>query len=228
MERKRGCGYRKIGGLYLVGGGPAVPCDFLPYELTVCAHCGAGVKPTRGFTWLTVSFFGPVQCKETCAVASVRPPCPFDEIPDSKCGLLWVGERFYPTPEAFLAEAREMGISRRIAQIPRELVLGGTWVFFAHRRVPMMVPHRMRSDDTPDAALTGDNIYGSAIFYMFRPTAIEKILTRELATDDELASCAKREITPVIVDDCVQHRTGDDGEPESLPLSFGDPDPDDM
>lgn len=26
-EPKRGCGYRKVGGIYLVGGGIGVPCD---------------------------------------------------------------------------------------------------------------------------------------------------------------------------------------------------------
>lgn len=218
MEKKRDCGYRKIGGLYLVGGGPARPCDFLPYELTVCAHCGAGVKPARGFTWLTRSFFGPVACKETCRMGDpvnyIRPrdSCPFDELPDAKFGLLWIGEMYYPTPESFLAEARAMGISRRIAQIPRELALGSTWVFFAHRRVPMIVPHRER------VAFTGDHVFAPGIFYMFRPSAIEKILTKELATPEELASCEKRGISPVIVDDCAQHRTGEDPEPESYLL----------
>ena len=28
-EPKRGCGYRKIGGTYLVGGGIGIPCDRL-------------------------------------------------------------------------------------------------------------------------------------------------------------------------------------------------------
>lgn len=222
MEKKRDCGYRKIGGLYLVGGGPARPCDFLPYELTVCAHCGAGVKPARGFTWLTRSFFGPVACGISCHPASPERgfPCPFDELPGAKFGLLWIGEMYYPTPESFLAEARALGISRRIAQIPRELALGSTWVFFAHRRVPMIVPHRERDDDPPDAALTGDHVFAPGIFYMFRPSAIEKILTKELATPEELASCEKRGISPVIVDDCAEHRTGEDPEPESFPLPF--------
>ena len=30
VEAKRGCGFRKVGGLYLVGGGFGIPCDRLP------------------------------------------------------------------------------------------------------------------------------------------------------------------------------------------------------
>jgi len=51
-EEKRGCGYRKVGAMYLCGMGIPVECDRLPYELTVCRVCGAGVKQSRGFTWL--------------------------------------------------------------------------------------------------------------------------------------------------------------------------------
>lgn len=227
MEKKRGCGYRKIGGLYLVGRGPAASCDFLPHELTVCRHCGAGVKPTRGFTWLTRSFFGPIGCQETCenfkayrlSSERLRPPCPFDEPPDTKFGLLWIGERYYPTPESFLEEASAMGISRRIAQIPKGLVLGETWVFLAHRKVRFLKEHQEVVGGK--TLLSFEANFNPAIFYAFRPHLVEKILTKELSTDDELDSCEKRGITPVIVEDCARHRAGaNEDEPESLPLSF--------
>lgn len=35
VETKRGCGYRKIGGLYLVAGNLSEPCDRLPWPLHV-------------------------------------------------------------------------------------------------------------------------------------------------------------------------------------------------
>lgn len=54
IEARRGCGYRKVGGIYLVGGGIGVPCDRLPYPLTVCPCCSQGVKQGRGWTWVTV------------------------------------------------------------------------------------------------------------------------------------------------------------------------------
>jgi len=57
VEAKRGCGWRKANGLYLVGGGLAAPCDRMPYALDRCPTCGAGVKFTRGHTWLQPDFF---------------------------------------------------------------------------------------------------------------------------------------------------------------------------
>lgn len=51
-EAKRGCGYRKVGGLYLVSSGAGLPCDRLPFPLTVCPTCSCGIKPSRGWTWV--------------------------------------------------------------------------------------------------------------------------------------------------------------------------------
>src|SRR5260370_22228167 len=51
VEAKRGCGYRKAGGLYLVGGGIGLPCDRLPYEIHECPCCHMSVlgeKPAKG------------------------------------------------------------------------------------------------------------------------------------------------------------------------------------
>jgi len=50
QESKRGCGYRKVGGLYLVGDGIFVPCDRLPYLLETCPVCGHGIHFTRSMT----------------------------------------------------------------------------------------------------------------------------------------------------------------------------------
>ena len=59
IEAKRGCGYRKVGGIYLVGDGLSAVCDRLPYPLEVCRVCGAGIKPSRGIQWLDgKEFFG--------------------------------------------------------------------------------------------------------------------------------------------------------------------------
>ena len=55
-EAKRGCGYRKAGpdgtGLYLMGEITWSVCERLPFPLTVCPCCGAGVKHTRAFRWI--------------------------------------------------------------------------------------------------------------------------------------------------------------------------------
>ena len=55
-------------------------------------------------------------------------------LPMGRVGLIWVGEKFYPTPQDFCAEAEKMGISRRIPAVPNDFVLGETWVWLAHRK----------------------------------------------------------------------------------------------
>ena len=69
VEAKRGCGYRKVGGLYLVSDGLGIPCDRLPITLEVCPCCGAGIKPARGWTWVDV----PTLVKGNHMVAGVVP-----------------------------------------------------------------------------------------------------------------------------------------------------------
>ncbi len=125
IEVARGCGYRKVGGLYLVGGGASLHCDGMPYEIVNCPVCGSGIKFSRGFTWLDwdkyaghhVGTDSATQC--TCPpICPVCVPAPIDQ----PYGLLWVGERFY-SPVEFIKEVLQMGVSRRIAAIPKGLKL---------------------------------------------------------------------------------------------------------
>jgi len=51
-ESKRGCGWRKPGGLYLMADGPAELCGKLPIPLEICPSCGGGIKLSRGWTWV--------------------------------------------------------------------------------------------------------------------------------------------------------------------------------
>jgi len=44
IKAKRGCGYRKIGGLYLVGNYIPVACDRLPMPIGACPVCGQGLQ----------------------------------------------------------------------------------------------------------------------------------------------------------------------------------------
>lgn len=57
VEPRRGCGYRRVGGLYIVGGGLSAPCDRMPFPLERCRTCGGGIKFTRGPQWLQPDFF---------------------------------------------------------------------------------------------------------------------------------------------------------------------------
>jgi hypothetical protein len=52
VEAKRGCGYRKPGGTYLVSDSLGRECGKLPIPLDVCPTCHAGFKPTQGWTWV--------------------------------------------------------------------------------------------------------------------------------------------------------------------------------
>jgi hypothetical protein len=134
-----------------------------------------------------------------------------------KAGLLWIGERFYKTPGEFSSEANELGISRRISAVPREFKRGETWVLLAH-------PKAATCAECKGAGLRSIN-YGvgysetittqsgkceacegcgkvPGIFRVFRPSALEKIITETMSKDAELmADLEKRGITPVVVPD---------------------------
>lgn len=142
VEARRGCGYRKVNGLYLVAGGLGAPCDRLPFPLDRCRTCGGGVKFTRGHTWLQPDFFSPHEGLEDApgSLCSDEGSCPVcrnreDFGPHL---LLWVGRGHY-SPESYLDESRRLGVSRRLSALPKGLVVGETWVLLAH---PDAVPPR--------------------------------------------------------------------------------------
>ncbi len=188
VEAIRGCGYRKVGGLYLCGEGHGMGCDRLPYELKVCPTCGSGVKFSRGFTWLDwLKYAG--GHKEPCHDVGNKCPMCHPLTVDQPYGLLWVGESFY-TPEAFIKEALEMGVSRRIAAVPRNLKLGKTWVLFAHNKL-------IRKQIEPD----GSNEDVPGVFYAFKPQRAEFLIWESEATEEKLAELEKKHITPVVIPD---------------------------
>jgi len=175
-ESKRGCGYRKEGGLYLVAGGLTDSCQKLPIPLGVCPCCHAGIKPSRGWTWVSKRLIEDAPCrKEGCTGCH-----PFDGSVD-KFGLLWVGEKFYGSPYDFNKEALRMGISRRIAAVPKDFVVGETWVLLAHRK-----------------CILKDEEYTPGIFCVFKPSTIEYIV-KDDDTEEKLQSMEKRGITLVHV-----------------------------
>jgi len=151
-ESRRGCGYRAIGGLYLCCAGITITCDRLPVPLKICPCCGQGIKFSRGVTWVTLAdYIGEHDpCKDPKGCIICHPPKGERQL------LLWVGEKFYST-KSFTGEASKMGISKRIASIPRGLELGKTWVLLAHKKA---VP------DRDEGEIPG-------IFHAFRPTHIE-------------------------------------------------------
>jgi hypothetical protein len=189
IERERGCGYRKPGGYYLMAEGTLAPCGKLPIVLDVCPCCGAGIKPTRGWTWVDGdALLGPKECSLPKAPKACK-ACPLGG-KLGRCGLLWIGGSHYETPGHFLREAAApgfdglpMGVSRRIKAIPKDFKVGETLVLVAHRKAILL----------PDG-----ETYQAAVFHSFRPTRIERVVTDE-TTQEELERLVERGVTPVKV-----------------------------
>lgn len=203
-EGRRGCGFRKPGGIYLVGPPEGNPCCRLPKELTVCPTCGHGIKPSRGWTWINVdALFFPEYDNKTksgswnvCQGNDIH-NCPLVVPGDiGRAGLIWVGEVFYKNPADFLHEARLMGISRRITAIPKGFKLGETWVLLAHRKAIQTetVIESGLLKGTDATAIT----WTPAIFAIFKPTAMEYVV-KGGETEAELERLVRRGLTPVEV-----------------------------
>ncbi len=244
VEAKRGCGYRKAGGLYLVGGGLSAPCDRMPFPLEHCRTCGGGIKFTRGPQWLQPDFFTPHRdvtagAKMTLADCSDDSACPVCRNRDDFGPhlLLWIGRKHY-TPEAYLEEGRRLGVSRRLSALPKGLVLGETWVLLAHLDAVPAKPGcgkcgKPWSEHAPIDANTvmcsGGGKYEYAkpkpgIFCAFVPRAVEMILKQSDATPDRVEKEAKRGVTVVTVPDddrdhqgSVWDKDDEDSQPE-LPV----------
>lgn len=235
-ESARGCGYRQPGGIYLVCSGSGITCGLLPFAIERCPCCGAGIKFSRSWTWIEKPRnFMTGECSAPKAHCQ---QCPIRDGFDDPVGLLWVGEQFYYTPLDFDKEAKEMGISRRIGAIPRNFVLGKTWVWLAHMKTlanPNTVPVRPSPPPEPkgkskkaqaaydEAFKIYDRLYHDyeqekaaykewipGVFRIFKPTAIEYVV-RGTESDSEIDDMVKDGITPVKI-----NRIGD------TPSMFGD------
>ena len=212
-DKKRGCGWRKPGGLYLVSGGLMAPCGKLPIPLKVCPTCGHGIKPSRGWTWLDGNpLVKGLNCKYEGEAHCLA--CPMSGEP-GKVGLLWVGEKFYKIPDDFTREAAIQGISRRISSIPNEFKLGETWIWFAHRKAIEKGCSECKGiGRTKDAKCKNCNgegkLFTSAIFQAFKPTAIEYVVKGN-ESEEELERLIKRGITPIKIE-----RVGETKELEAL------------
>jgi hypothetical protein len=182
QEARRGCGYRKVGGLYLCGGGLGTPCCKLPIELHVCPTCNGGIKQTRSWQWIDPQPWLKGACTHAGRICPAADPGRLGE----RVGLLWIGARFYAMPADFMAEATAMGVSRRITAVPRGFELGKTFVFLVHPRMKQ----------------TADGDWIGGVFHIFKPERIEKIVTETQAQDEtEMHKLADAGIRPVIVHD---------------------------
>jgi hypothetical protein len=249
QDSKRGCGWRKPGGMYLVADGPGRSCGKLPLPLERCPTCNGGIKPTRGWTWVES---GPILNQATCSNSKVGGPfdsveewadsvdkcltCPLSLKDLGRVGLLWIGGKFYETPDDFTRESVELGISRRISAVPKDFIPGETWVLLAHRdgikRVcgacqgeGLVIDAVANSASEGEMPLEGAKRCGDcdglgftmipAIFSVFRPSAIEYVVKGD-ETDEELESLGERSITPVRVE-----RVKTEGDEDDKPTERG-------
>lgn len=209
VEPKRLCGYRKVGGRYLVSAsgasvvGVSVVCDLLPYALNDCPTCGGGIHQARGYTLIDISklFTEVHKCAklnhvtDTCQNGGI---CPFRV--KGKHGLMWCGSKFY-TPQEFLQEAKTLGISKRVSAVPREFELGVTYIFVGH---PKALKKKVKNEETG----VEEEVDGSGVITVFKPDRIELLITQTQSQDAAfMADLTKRKITAVIVpDDDPDHK----------------------
>lgn len=209
-ERKRGCGYRKIGALYLAGDpGIILICDGLPLPLEPCDCCGYVPPFSRNLQKIQPGYILQREHKKhgvaySCKCPRTCPICyPFNgsfQQPHS-FGLMFVGKKFY-TPSSFIQEAEQLGISKRIPDVPKWLRLGETWVLLAHDEVPKVSLEQLKTNEMhmkePEKM--------RAIFYAFKPQRIEMPVWKGQLSDDEILLLEKRGITPVLLNPTAENR----------------------
>jgi len=212
-----------VGGLYLVAKGSGFPCDRLPIPLTVCPCCSHGIKQTRGWTWIDVALLldgvhRNCQDEFPCPLCMATPNM-------GKAGLIWIGERFYKTPGEFTREADKLGISRRLATVPRGFKVGETWVMLAHPKTTCARCGGAGLRDLETCSTCEGSGKVPGIFRVFRPERLEMIVTATQGANAEfLAGLAARGITAVIVPDDDRDHQGtvyDDDDEAEPPLLVG-------
>lgn len=213
IEPRRGCGFRKPGGLYLVSKGEAMPCCRLPFEIRPCEQCesmGLKCSLTQSRGWTTVDIdklFGlnePTVRLNDFGQCRMCPMAPGRTV--GLGGLLWVGESFYPTPADFAKEAASMGVSKRLSAVPKELRNDDgsfRWVLLAHpkaisRPCPDLANDKCCRRGECETCGGDGVVFTPGIFYMFRPTGLEYVVTGD-EDEEELEAIEKRGIEPVRV-----------------------------
>ena len=176
IEPKRGCGYRKVGGIYLVGDDLTLDaCHRLPLPIKMAFFRGyLVINPYQEFRKCNCD----PQHGQGCFVCN--PPN------QNNHGLMFVGESYY-TPSNFIDEARRLGVSKRIPYVPAHCIPGHSIVYLAIKNMPFKQ--------------TQGTIYQPAVFFAFRIKRIEQLIWNSQATDEMLAAMAKKGLTPVRIPD---------------------------
>lgn len=209
-EAQRGCGYRKIGGLYLVcDPGFQMSCDGLPMPLESCGCCGFKPSFTEGIQRLQPEYISQVEDKvhggsreEQCHCPGACPICnPLTTRERGMgFGLMFVGREY--TASSFMKEAFNMGVSKRISQIPSWLELGKTWILLAQKELPNVSLEELKNNGMhmkePEKI--------QAVFYAFQPQRVEMPVWKGSLTNDEILKLEKKGITPVFLDPTPENK----------------------
>lgn len=210
VEGKRGCGYRKAGGIYIVSGGIGEPCERLPIPIVTCDHCKRpGIEFTRSIQWVGVSYalagakaceFNPGHCPHCVICQPVN--MEREAEPKDLFALMWVGESHYPTPMDWTKESNAMGVSRRLNAIPKEMVLGKTWVIVAHNRAIERkcetckglgyVGQAAKDADKCETCDGKGKLGTPGIFHAFRPRQYELVVTPSMAKQEWVKELQKK------------------------------------
>jgi len=207
VEERRGCGFRKVGGMYLCGEFISSPCDRMPFPLNTCPVCGQGIKVSRGFTQVNpYRLWGIHQdCKD------LYRPCFLCDPQDEPAYIMRIGEKYYKTPHDFVKEALAMGISKRIPFIPKGLELGKTVLYLAHPKAceikesavlqqAMAIVEETQTNQ-PRLLETEKVTNALGIFCAFIPKRVEKLIWESELTDEKREQLEKRGITPISIPD---------------------------
>ena len=117
-EQKRGCGFRQVGKLYLMGEGIAYACPSLPLTFTECKCCGYAPSFYRDFQWIKKAYIKHTR-KPTGKPCDPECPVCYGVNEQSEYGLMWVGRKYY-TPEEFISEDKTMESVRPSNKSPRD------------------------------------------------------------------------------------------------------------
>ena len=211
METERGCGWRQIGGVYLVSGGGSACCDALPLELRTCPCCDFTVKDSRQMQGVHMGYLAGLMrghvchedfegcpiCKGVLAYGDLKGSLSKKDLKKlKKAGLekfylMSVSKEYY-TADAFLAEAAEQGISKRISpnSLPKDFVIGRDWVLLSHGETPFYGKPNFKDCESCDVEsadcekcqanklgkLKMEPVLKRAIFYAFKPERLEIIM----------------------------------------------------
>lgn len=206
VEQKRGCGYRKIGGIYLVVDGPGQPCGKFPIPLNDCTTCGH--SPANGVAGPAIQRIKNLEVAARAGDCLLRSTdacnsCPFSTMALGRlvqeqpwAALMYVGQGFY-TPKSFIIEAEEMGVSKRVSSVPKWFEVGKTWVYLAH--IDAVSKPCDCAEKTEDKTIdpkcercegTG-GYFEHGIFYAFRPSRVEVIIPNTMIAEDRTALIEK-------------------------------------